>query len=239
MTGATGNIYLGLHDFPEMAFLLHFLRSQDLFLDIGANVGTYTVLASGHVGCKTFAFEPISSTFQALQKNLEVNRLNSRTKAFECAVGARVGKLKVTSSFDTVNRVVGYWDLSEAAEEVDVITVDEALTNEGVPALVKIDVEGFEAEVIEGMKKTMAKKELKGIIIELNGSGGRYGYNEEKIHETLLQQGFSPFSYEPFKRNLVRLQTHCAFNTIYLRDLEFVNERIHSGSLIGLFNERF
>src|SRR4051794_13217694 len=47
MTGATGNIYTGLHEFPDMMFLLHFLRPGDLFLDIGANVGTYTVLASG------------------------------------------------------------------------------------------------------------------------------------------------------------------------------------------------
>ncbi|RYZ16335.1 MAG: FkbM family methyltransferase, partial [Sphingobacteriales bacterium] len=59
MTGATGNIYTGLHDFPEMAFLLHFLRPADRFMDIGANVGTYTVLASAHVGCQSLSFEPV------------------------------------------------------------------------------------------------------------------------------------------------------------------------------------
>src|ERR1700683_536380 len=47
MTGATGNIYVGLHEFADMLFVLHFLREDDLFLDIGANVGTYTVLGSG------------------------------------------------------------------------------------------------------------------------------------------------------------------------------------------------
>jgi hypothetical protein len=44
MTGATGNIYMGLHEFCEMMLPLHFLREGDLFLDIGSNVGSYTVL---------------------------------------------------------------------------------------------------------------------------------------------------------------------------------------------------
>src|SRR5262245_33485687 len=58
MTGATGNVYVGLHEFTDMMFLLHFLRAGDLFLDIGANVGTYTVLASGVSKASTRAFEP-------------------------------------------------------------------------------------------------------------------------------------------------------------------------------------
>jgi hypothetical protein len=45
MTGATGNIYCGLHEFAEMGFLLHLLRPGDVFVDVGANVGSYTVLA--------------------------------------------------------------------------------------------------------------------------------------------------------------------------------------------------
>ncbi|WP_017364163.1 hypothetical protein, partial [Methylococcus capsulatus] len=47
MTGATGNLYVGLHEFEDMAFLLHYLRPEDLFVDVGANVGSYTVLAGG------------------------------------------------------------------------------------------------------------------------------------------------------------------------------------------------
>ena len=46
MTGVTQNIYTGLSDFFDCAFLLHFLREGDLFVDIGANVGIYTVLAA-------------------------------------------------------------------------------------------------------------------------------------------------------------------------------------------------
>jgi hypothetical protein len=48
MAGATGNIYTGLHESADMMFLLHFLRRGDLFLDIGANVGSYTDAANHH-----------------------------------------------------------------------------------------------------------------------------------------------------------------------------------------------
>jgi len=47
LTGITGNIYTGLHEFTDMTFLLHFLRAGDVFFDIGANVSSYTLLASG------------------------------------------------------------------------------------------------------------------------------------------------------------------------------------------------
>jgi hypothetical protein len=53
MTGATGNIYCGLHEFTDMAFLLHLLRPDDLFVDVGANIGSYTVLASAVCGART------------------------------------------------------------------------------------------------------------------------------------------------------------------------------------------
>src|SRR5262245_43975458 len=58
-TGANGNYYFGLHEFAHMAFVLHYLERDDLFVDVGANVGSYTLLASGAVGARTIAFEPV------------------------------------------------------------------------------------------------------------------------------------------------------------------------------------
>ena len=63
MTGATGNYYCGLHEFEDMGFLLHFLRPGDLFVDIGANVGSYTILASAEVGARSTA---VRNVFSAL-----------------------------------------------------------------------------------------------------------------------------------------------------------------------------
>ena len=58
MTGATGNLYCGLHEFEDMALVLHALRPADLFVDIGANVGSYSMLAAA-TGAEVSAFEPI------------------------------------------------------------------------------------------------------------------------------------------------------------------------------------
>ncbi|HEX9953226.1 MAG TPA: hypothetical protein VGB53_15755, partial [Rubricoccaceae bacterium] len=59
MTGATGNLYAGLHEFEDMAFVLHALRPTDLFVDVGANVGSYTVLAGAAIGARCESFEPV------------------------------------------------------------------------------------------------------------------------------------------------------------------------------------
>ena len=59
MAGATGNIYCGLHEFEDMAFVLHFLRPGDFFADVGANIGSYTVLASGVCKARTWRLNQI------------------------------------------------------------------------------------------------------------------------------------------------------------------------------------
>lgn len=240
MTGATGNIYMGLHDFAEMAFLLHFLREEDLFMDVGANVGTYTVLASAHAGCRTLAFEPVLVTFALLRENLALNGLSERVRSFACAVGSKAGTLLITQSLDTVNHVVGRRGPNCAdILEVAVVTIDEKVAAEGCPLLVKIDVEGYETEVLRGMAETLVHPQCKALIIELNSSGARYGYRDEEIHRLLLDHGFHPFAYNPYQRTLEPIPCYGPFNTLYLRDLAFITARLKSGAPVTIFNETF
>lgn len=100
MAGATGNIYLGLHEFNDMGFLLHFLNKEDLFIDIGANIGGYAILAAGHVGTNVIAIEPIPATFLSLQKNIQVNNLQDKVIALEAGAGVKEGVLRFTSNLD-------------------------------------------------------------------------------------------------------------------------------------------
>ena len=58
-----------------MALLLHFLRPGDLFLDVGANIGSYTILASGVVRATSWAFEPDPQTSRYLRRNVAINGL--------------------------------------------------------------------------------------------------------------------------------------------------------------------
>jgi hypothetical protein len=115
-SGVTGNYYVGLHEFSDMAFLLHLLRPGDVFVDAGANMGTYTVLASGVCGAFSYCFEPIQATFERLMANIQLNQLQNLTQATQCALGNQKGNIQFTYRQDTTNHVA-------TAEETEVVDV--------------------------------------------------------------------------------------------------------------------
>src|SRR5688572_24996940 len=101
MTGATGNLYCGFHEFYDMTFLVHLLRPDDFFVDVGANVGSYTVLAGAHVGARTYSIEPVPSTFSKLINNIAINKLHEKVTPLNIALGSNKGSIQFTSALDT------------------------------------------------------------------------------------------------------------------------------------------
>jgi FkbM family methyltransferase len=236
LTGITGNIYTGLHEFNEMGFLLHFLRQHDTFFDVGANVGSYTLLASSVCKAKSIAFEPVPSTFNILKQNIEINHIDNLVHLENKGVGKEKGVLKFSASEDTTNHVIANNEFESNIIQVPIVSLNDYY-NTDKPSLIKIDVEGFETEVLNGADTLLEDTILKAIIIELNGSGDRYGYDENQIHEKLLANGFKPYTYDPFERNIDELQKFGAFNTIYLRDLEFIKGRLKNAPTFKIFNQ--
>src|SRR4029077_8862438 len=100
-----GNIYAGLHEFADMAFTLHFLRPNDLFLDVGANIGSYTLLASGVCKARAISFEPDPETMAPLRRNVDLNGFHGRVVLEQAAVGAEEGEVELTTGLDTCNHV--------------------------------------------------------------------------------------------------------------------------------------
>jgi FkbM family methyltransferase len=237
MAGATGNIYTGLLEFDDMGFLLHVLRSGDVFADVGANVGVYTILAARNAGASVISFEPIPSTFRRLQRNVEANKVSDRVDLKCFGVGDKAETLRFTEAMDAVNHVLGENEPAGnyAVIEVPVRTLDELLDGRQ-PVVFKIDVEGFEWPALQGAVKLLASQNLRAIIIELNGCGSRYGYSDESIHELLVAHGFAPHSYEPFSRQLKKLGTYGNLNTIYIRDLEWVARRVTEARKYRILN---
>ncbi len=125
MTGATGNIYTGLHEFEEMGFALHTLRPNDLFADIGANIGSYTILASAIAGADTICFEPVPSTFRHLLNNIFINSLGENVTPFNIGLGDIKGNIKFSSLLDTINHV-----LTEEEEGSDYVEVPVGILDE-------------------------------------------------------------------------------------------------------------
>lgn len=238
-TGITGNIYVGLHEFYDQAFLLHLLRPEDLFFDVGANVGSYTLLASGYCKAQSVAIEPAESTFALLTKNIVLNQIQQLVLPINSVAGGKESTVTFKTNEDTTNHVVAPGEDSENdVALIPMLTIDNIARGKS-PILIKIDVEGFETEVLNGMNDTLADPSLKAIIIELNGSGTRYGYQEDAIHELLVTKGFRPFVYDPSSRSLTEIQRFGNHNTIYCRDTKFITRRLQEAPTIVVMGERF
>ena len=236
-TGLTGNIYCGLHEFEDMSYVLHVLNSEDLFVDVGANVGSYTLLACGVKGARGYAFEPVPETFSRLQENLRINRLDIKVRAFNMGLADKDGVLSFTTEQGCVNHVVTDEDKSGKCLQVEVLTLDTALEGES-PCVIKIDVEGFEAQVISGAHMVLSNESLHSVVMELNGSESRYGFSEEKLLKTMLDYGFSTYSYEPFSRGLTSLEgkNNQSGNTLFIRNESAISRRLKVAPKIKVGN---
>jgi len=142
------------------------LKEGMIILDIGANIGYYSLLASRLVGDKgkVFAFEPCPESFALLQKNIEVNGFKNIVPVAK-AVSNQCGKQKLFLAKDA-----GQHSLEGQANskfiEVDVITIDEFLKGNIPIDLVKIDVEGLEEKVLLGMEETISNNKSIEIFFE-------------------------------------------------------------------------
>ena len=216
MTGATGNWYCGLHEPDDMGLVLHLLRAGDTFFDIGANVGSYTVIAAGAVGADVVAAEPIPGTFAKLQRNIRFNDL--KVLALCCGISGAPGELRFISDSDTMNRIA----LETEHENTTVVPVRTLDSLPGQPKLMKIDVEGHEMAVLEGGHSKLSSPELLAVIMETNGAGEKFGTDDGQLISKMASYGFGMFSYDPFKREL-RAAGAGIGNTIFARDPDAIN----------------
>ncbi len=141
--------------------------------------------------------------------------------------------LRFTSGLDTVNHVLVPGE-EAAGVDVPVTTLDE-LVGADVPALTKIDVEGYESAVLEGAQRTLADPRLLAVIMETNGSGERYGVRDEQLVASMRDHGFRMCSYDPFAR-LLTVTERTAGNTIFVRDLDAMNKRVTAAGRYELVN---
>lgn len=234
MTGATGNWYCGLHEPDDMAFVLHLLRPGDRFLDVGANVGSYTLLAAA-TGALVTAVEPIPATFKKLRRNVLFNLLDQQVNVLACGLSDSAGALRFTSALDTENHVLA---ADEFADFVEVPTTRlDDIAKSSVPLLIKIDVEGHEQAVLSGGADTLSDPRLLAVIMETNGSGSRYGHDDSQLMKIMLGHGFQPRAYDALTR---RLSDHPGRggNTIFVRDHDAVQARLKAARQFRLVNRR-
>lgn len=238
-TGLTGNVYAGLQEFAEMAYLMHVIRPDDLFVDVGANVGSYTLLACAAAGGRGVAIEPVPATFHRLLQNMRLNHLESAVQSYNLAIGSAPGELRFSCDMDVGNRVLADGEVREGGISVPVTTLDVLLKDQS-PTLIKIDVEGYESPVVAGAEQTLRKASLHSVIMELNGSGERFGFDERRVFEAMADHGFGAYTYLPQTRQLEleRRGQHRTENTIFVRNPELVRARVKDAAAFSVNDRR-
>ncbi len=229
-TGLTGNYYLGLHEFTDMGFLIHSLKEKDTFLDVGSNLGSYSLLASGLCKCSSIAYEPVPLTFFKLINNINIQNFRERIIAKKIALTSiEFPDDKVLFSTDkrTRNSVVNEQYQGDK-ELVKVSNLDKETENIS-PNLLKIDVEGFENVVLRGAENLLNRSSLFAIIIEGQTAG---------VNNLIRSKGFTDYNYSPLDRKLIPHQK-VENNRIWIRDskLKAVKKRIQNAPLRRIYGQ--
>ena len=143
------------YEYDYLLTISNLLKQPTCILDVGANIGNHTLFFSKFWDdTKVYSFEPSSTIFQMLQRNIQLNNLES-TNCFNVAVGNKAGSGRISYNGQLENNLGATMVDYEDDGEIQFITLDTfALEhNLHVIDLVKIDVEGFELKVLNGMKQ--------------------------------------------------------------------------------------
>lgn len=185
------------YDWDEMALLERLLRPGDAFLDLGANIGTYTLLAASLVDDRSrlVAVEPLPRAATRLRENLTRNGLDE-VVVHEVAVDDHAGTIgfldfdvSSVADHDTDRR-------GRAAFPVAAARIDELVDLEGIGAA-KLDVEGLELRALRGAEGLLARRDPPVWIVELmDWQLAKHGAGADELVAFMADHGFAPHAYD-------------------------------------------
>lgn len=199
--GIQRSIFLGEYEPEQTGWIRECVRPGDVVLDVGSNCGYYTFLASKLVGPTgmVFAFEPSPSASEAIARAVHTNDLRNITLT-RAAVGSEAGTatLFVDPTGDLHSPSLLPMDFGFVRLEVPVIRLDdfEPLKGETAIRLMKIDVEGYEPNVLTGMDKIIRARRVENVFCEFNS--GWLARNNTTIQQ--LQDRFAALGYHVYRQ---------------------------------------
>ena len=193
----------GSHEPTEQTFLMHLIRPGDIAVDVGANVGIYSLGLAG-LGANVWAFEPSSTVRPALVDNVRLNQAEDRVRVLPFALGAENGRAVFTSDLEGTNHLVKDRPTGPT-ETVEIRTLDNVLADpRGGLAdedvfLLKIDAEGEDEAVLRGALVLLERCRPVVIVETWAGGGG--------VRRLLAEHEYRVYSYEPATRQLIEFPT--------------------------------
>jgi len=169
------------------------VKAEDIVVDIGANIGYYALLEARIVGDKgrVYAIEPVTENIGLLRKNIELNGYTN-IEVYQLAIGDKKGLATMyipkERNLSAMKHPDSYTGIVEE-RSVEVTTLDDFLKNKPYPNVIRMDVEGYEYQIIKGMKKTLGNNYPLTILVELHFSILKKEESTE-ILQTLRKAGF-------------------------------------------------
>ena len=157
----------------ELRVFSTLLSPGNVFLDVGANCGMYSIIANNRLGPggRIFAFEPNPTVRELLTANLRKRDQGPAITILSTAIGNSVGEVTFSCSDDSAYSGLGHTGRSEVAATIRVAssTLDHFVREQALPRVdvMKVDVEGFEAEVLSGGSALLSAPNAPAIMIEV------------------------------------------------------------------------
>lgn len=221
----------------EIFFINSFLKQGDQFIDIGANSGLFTIYAAKRVGNKgrVFAFEPTDTTYKKLCDNIDLNRF-SNTIAHQLAVSSKNEEIE----FYSLSEGYDAWNspakpiINKTSKVLNVKAIQIDRMNEvGIifndSALVKIDVEGWELQVLKGGITCFNDEKSPTLMIEFADEHARNaGASCRELYSFLQSLGYNLYKFDKQKNELVEVPNEDYYyeNIIAAKNIDSVNERL-------------
>ena len=189
------------------------IHEGDIVIDVGANIGYYTLIFAQLVGSsgKVFAFEPESKNFEILKKNIEINNYPNIV-AEQKIVSDKSGIVKLfIAEHGIVGHRINQQKSSQKFIEVESIILDNYIKKLNLDSkinFIKIDVEGSEPKVLEGAKEIMQKSNQLKIFTEFNREAvEEYGIEPKEMIDLFYRNGFKIYlpNYKENKINLTNV----------------------------------
>lgn len=189
------NLYfLNEYEEKEIKFVEHFLKRGDVFIDVGANIGLFSLVASKQVNEEgvVYAFEPIKKNYDKLTNHIRLN--NSKNVTVEkLAVSNSQTDIKLYLNEQDKNNgmATAYADTYTYTESVSSTSLDLYLANKHLRpvALIKIDIEGGEYSALLGMQ-ALLKKDKPVLLIEINTDTP---YDQKNLESFLFDLGYKKY----------------------------------------------
>ena len=201
------------------------IKKGDTVLDIGANIGYYTLIFARLVGenGKVFAFEPDPTNFSLLKKNVEINGYKN-VILIQKAVSNKSERLKLYLSKDNMGgHTICNPHNSRQSVEVEAIRLDDYFENyNGKIDFIKMDIEGAEGGAIQGMSNILKNNNVKIVSEFCPGGLKRFGIDSEEYLKLLIKFGFKLYEVSEREKKIKSVDipkpvsyTHLTLPTIY------------------------